>query len=147
MRLIIFGDRKIKDSKVLKDAIGHFSIDVSKIEEVVCGLADGADTLGMDFAKENNIPVKEFKAEWDDLTAPGAVIKKNVRGKQYNAKAGFDRNQRMVDYADCGLALQSNGDTPGTQDCIERLRKSNKPIYVYSGVGSPKNADGYLYIF
>jgi len=147
MKLIIFGDRKITDPQILKNAIGHFKIDVSSIEEIVCGLADGSDTLGENFAKENKIKTVEFKADWDNLKTPNAIIRKNARGKEYNARAGFDRNQKMADYADCGLALQTNGETNGTQDCIDRLRKLNKSVYVYTGVDSPKSDEGYTYIF
>lgn len=132
MKLIIFGDRKINSLEILEEAIAHFKIDLSTITEIVSGEAKGADTLGEDLGKKHNIKIKQFKPDWKNIKTPGAVIKSNAYGK-YNANAGFDRNQQMVEYADCGLALQTNGETNGTQDCIKRLQKAGKPVFIYEG--------------
>lgn len=132
MKLIIFGDRAINNLAILEEAIAHFDIDLKKIKEIVSGEAKGADTLGEDLAARHKIKIKKFTPNWKDITVEGAIVKENSYGK-YNAAAGGIRNQKMVDYADCGLALQTNGETNGTQDCIKRLQKANKPVYIYNG--------------
>lgn len=137
MKIVIFGDRKINDMNVLIEALEHFEIDIKSIKEVVCGKATGADTLGEEFGNINNIKVTFFEPNWKDITVPGAKIGENKYGK-YNKLAGFTRNQQMVDYADIGIALQTNGDTSGTQDCIERFKKSGKTVHIYRGKKSSK---------
>lgn len=131
MKLCINGDRECTDMSVLEKAIAHFKIDIDSITEIVSGGARGADKLGEKFAKHNKIPVTVFEADWDNLDDPGALIKYNKFGKPYNAKAGFMRNAEMAQYADCLLCLQPNGDTSGSQGCVEDFNKLNKTVYQY----------------
>lgn len=87
------------------------------ITEVVSGHAPGADTDAEYWARRRGIPVKEFPALWDDLTAPGAVIKKTYFGKPYNCRAGIDRNEQMAQYAAACIAFPGRN---GTKDMMER---------------------------
>ena len=123
----IFGDRKINDYSILLDAIKQSGF---KIKKVISGNAKGADALGEQFATQNKLPLEVFEAEWDDLEAEGAVVKVNGWGKAYNAMAGFNRNQKMAEVADCGIGLQTNGDTNGTQDMKKRLEKLGKKVFI-----------------
>ena len=95
---------------------------------IVSGMAGGADALGVRFAKQNGVKLYEFPAKWDDLTAPGAVIKRNARGF-YNANAGFARNHAMGRFAD-GLLAFWDGKSRGTQDMITYMRGLHKPVTV-----------------
>jgi hypothetical protein len=73
--------------------------------EVVSGKAGGTDSLGEKFAKENGIKIKEFLAEWNNMNVPVKSIKYR-NGKEYNALAGFQRNQKMIDYIkEDGIAI------------------------------------------
>ena len=94
-KVIIAGSRGIHDINIIQKAIDQANVEVS---EVVSGMAGGVDQLGVDWAKENNIPVKPFAANWKDLSAPGAVIKLNKFRQPYNARAGYDRNKDMAEY-------------------------------------------------
>jgi hypothetical protein len=133
-KCVIFGDREITDYSILIDAVTKSGYTIT---EVISGEARGADTLGEQFAQHNNLPCHKCKPDWDDLTTSGAVIKTNSYGKQYNAKAGFDRNQIMADMADFGIGLQNNGDTRGTQDMKDRLQKQGKPVYILGPAKRP----------
>ena len=84
-------------------------LDTLEITEVVSGKAPGADTDGETYAHYIHVPVKPFPADWKNLHAPGAIIK--VRnGRPYNAKAGFDRNEKMGNYAQqCVVFPGGNG--------------------------------------
>lgn len=119
--------------QVLEDALAYFKLGKHNISEVVCGDAKGADTLGKQWAQANGVPVKFFKPDWDNITAPGAKVKTNTYGKPYNVLAGFWRNQEMAEYSTSFLGLQSNGDTSGTQDGKERFEKLEKEVFIYSG--------------
>jgi hypothetical protein len=128
MKVIIAGGRDFKDYEKLKKAIEQSGWDIT---EVVSGCAPGADKLGERWAKENEVPVKPFPAEWDNLKAEGARIKVNKWGKKYNANAGHDRNEQMAVYVgkDGGLIAMDGGS--GTNDMKKRAKKHKVPIHEY----------------
>ena len=64
------------------------------------------------------IPKECDVAKWDDLTAPGAVIKTNRKGEKYNAKAGHERNVLMSLNTDAAVIFW-DGQSPGSKDMIE----------------------------
>jgi len=96
MKVIVAGSRHITDyqlvSQVISNTISKYNISVT---EIVSGCADGPDTLGEQWALENGIKVEPFEIDWNDITVPNALIKTNKWGKQYNARAGFQRNERI----------------------------------------------------
>lgn len=126
MKTIIAGSRDITDYKKICSAIKKSGF---RITEVVSGRAPGVDTLGEQWADDNTVPIKPFPADWNNLTAPGARIKTNRWGKQYNANAGHDRNQQMAEYAEALVAVW-DGASPGTKSMIDYARKRNLRIYV-----------------
>lgn len=131
IRLCINGDRTCDDYKFLLEALDNFGIKPEDVKEVVSGKAQGGDYLGEVWAKQNKIKIKEFPADWDDLSHSDALIKTNKFGKQYDAKSGFRRNQQIAEYADVLVALQPNYDTSGTQDCIEKFKKLGKTVHIH----------------
>jgi hypothetical protein len=110
MKTIIAGSREgftIKDvRKACKDS--GFTI-----TEVVSGAARGVDRLGEQWAKENNVPIKQFFPDWDGL------------GK----KAGHVRNREMGDYADALVALW-DGESKGTKGMIDYAKSKGLSYYV-----------------
>jgi len=131
MRTIIAGSRSITD-------IGHIynAIDEAKtvmgiiVMEVVSGGASGVDALGEQWAMEIGAPIKRFPAQWEDLDAPGAVVRTRRDGKKYNVLAGFARNEQMAQYADALVAVW-DGVSTGTQDMIKRAKRHGLLVYVY----------------
>ena len=123
LKVIIAGSRTITDLSLVYKTIedSGFEIDI-----VVSGCAKGIDSLGELWAEENGIVVKKFPADWKDLITPPVKIKTNGYG-QYNALAGFARNQKMADYADALIAITTG--SPGTRDMIERANKAG--LYVF----------------
>lgn len=129
MKTIIAGSRDFTDYDEVVLAIKNSGIDIT---EVVCGKAPGVDSLGERWAKENNIPVAPFPALWDDLYVPGAVVRTNRKtGRPYNVVAGFQRNQRMADYADALIAVWRDK-TPGTADMIRRSTVMHRIVHVHT---------------
>jgi len=110
MKIIIAGSRNFNNYDLLKTTINDLNLE---IEEVVCGEARGADSLGRRYAEENNIPIKSFPANWD----------------QYGKNAGMIRNAEMGAYADYLIAFW-DGKSKGTKNMIDYMKSHNKHGYV-----------------
>ena len=117
MKVIIAGSRGITDYTVLQSAIAQ--TDFLPITEVVSGCARGVDTLGERWAKENGIPVSSFPANW----------------ARFGRGAGKFRNADMADYCDAAIILW-DGESKGTLDMIDKMRRAGKPYEVYTETGS-----------
>ena len=131
MKVIVAGSRHITDyslvSTVISNTISRYNITVT---EIVSGCANGPDTLGEQWALENGIRVEPFEADWNDITVPGAKVKTNKWGKKYNALAGFQRNERMAEYADVLIAIW-DGKSHGTADMIKRAKNHGLFVLEY----------------
>lgn len=88
---------------------------------IVCGMARGADALGLRFAQEHKVVVHKFPADWDK------------HGKQ----AGHIRNREMGDFAD-GLLAFWDGKSKGTKGMIDYMRYLGKNVRVIE-YGAPLN--------
>lgn len=126
MRVIIAGSRGIGDPSMIDLAVFRSGFEVT---EVVEGEAPGVDIMAREWAKRARIPCKPFPADWKNLDAPGAIVAKNKYGA-YNARAGFDRNEKMAEYGEALIAIW-DGVSPGTADMIKRAQAHNLPIFIY----------------
>lgn len=108
-RVIIAGGRNILSFKEVRAAIRDSGFQVS---EVVCGMARGVDTIGRQLAKEDNIPVKEFPANWH----------------KHGKAAGHIRNGQMARYAD-SLILIWDGKSPGSRNMLQQAKNCGLAIY------------------
>ncbi|AGR46616.1 hypothetical protein vBBak6_063 [Bacillus phage v_B-Bak6] len=103
MKIIVAGGRKFGDYPKLKAMLDHLFVTLDKRDiEIVSGKAEGADQLGELYAKENNIPVKDFPANWTE----------------FGKKAGAKRNKEMAMYADACICFW-DGSSHGTRNMIE----------------------------
>ena len=75
---------------------------------IIHGAARGADSLAGQYARNREIPCREFPARW----------RQNGR---FNRAAGYQRNQRMLDEGNPTLIVAFPGG-PGTQDMIRTSR-------------------------
>ena len=113
MKVIIAGSRSIENMQFLEQTISEAIIEKEiTITEVVCGMAEGVDTLGKCWAETNKITVKEFPADWN----------------KYSKAAGFIRNKQMAEYADALIAICKNN-SKGTINMIEQMKKLNKIVF------------------
>jgi hypothetical protein len=110
MKTIIAGCRNFYDYDKFKKALELYK---NPITEIVSGHASGADSLGEKYAKENNIPLKLFPANWE----------------LYGKSAGYKRNYQMALYADCLIAFW-DWESKGTKMMIELIIKENKPKFI-----------------
>lgn len=112
MKLIIAGSRDLNPSYhiILRklEEVEWFT----KITEVVSGKARGVDRAGEEFARQYEIPVKEFPADWD----------------KYGKAAGPIRNRQMAEYADA-LLLIWDGRSPGSKNMKKEMERLKKPVH------------------
>lgn len=111
MRIIIAGSRGFGDYEALLRAISASDF---AITEVVSGGARGVDTLGERWATEQDVKLTLFPANW---------------GK-FGKAAGMYRNAEMASYAD-GLIALWDGESRGTLDMIDKMRRQRKPREVW----------------
>lgn len=118
---MITGGRGYTDEARVYQILDAAVVRLEMTELIVGDCPTGLDALGRQWARDRAFPSREFKAKWNDLSAPGARIKRRPDGSQYNANAGPDRNKAMVEQGQPhhGLAF-SGGD--GTRDAIRHLR-------------------------
>jgi hypothetical protein len=128
MRLLAFGGRNYRDWDRVEYELQKFIDQFGRIDLLIYGDATGADRMAASVAHNKfRIPTLPFPADWANVCAPGAVVRFN-NGRAYNARAGFDRNQRMIDEGkpDWGIGFQGGN---GTRDMAERLERAGIPIW------------------
>ena len=126
MKTIVAGSRKIKSYSVVAEAIEASGFDVT---EVVSGTANGVDTLGENWAEQNDRQIKRFPADWKNIRVKGAIIRQNQYGK-YNAAAGGIRNKKMAEYADALISVW-DGKSKGTADMILQAHRLGLRVFVF----------------
>ena len=109
MKTIVAGGRDFRDYALLIKELNK----LEKIKEIVSGTARGADKLGERYAINNNIPVKQFPANWD----------------KHGKSAGYKRNEKMAKYAKRLVAFW-DGKSRGTKHMIDIARKQGLKVIV-----------------
>ena len=109
MRVIIAGSRELTPNIDLIVKKSTF-----KITQLICGMARGVDIAGYNWAKQHNIPILEFPADWTT----------------YGKRAGYLRNKVMAQNADALIAIW-DGYSKGTQHMINLAKQYDLKIYVY----------------
>ena len=116
--LAIVGSRYFTDYIFLKleihKALKKWKLDLSDIQLIVSGGAEGVDELARDFAIENEIEFKVFEPQWD----------------YYGKAAGPIRNRAIMECATHVLALPSSYYSPGTKSAIKIARKYKRKVIV-----------------
>lgn len=123
MKVIIAGSRKVtlryfSGGYVSPEAVRLVSREVRKsgfeVTEVVSGMADGADRMGITWAECHHLPVAEFYPDW----------------KAHGTKAGPMRNAQMADYADAVILIW-DGRSPGSKNMKVQARRRGIPVHEY----------------
>lgn len=115
-KVIVAGGREFTDYHKAKQHIIEAINDgfLSWDDELVCGMARGADMLGRDVwihVLQNKI--HEFPADWN----------------KHGRAAGPIRNSEMGDFADKLIAFW-DGESRGTKNMIDYMTKLGKPVRV-----------------
>lgn len=134
-RVLVTGGRNLRDRELVTETLDaiHAETD-SSISAVIHGYCiqgnrlSGADLFADAWARSHGIPVEAHPADWDNIDAPGAVIRINRARKPYNVKAGFQRNAEML--RSCPTLVLGFPDpecprgSPGTSDMLARARQA-----------------------
>lgn len=104
----VVGTRTFTDYNLMCHILSNYNI-----TKIVSGGARGADRLAKKYAIENNIPIKEYFAEWD----------------KYGSSAGVLRNTDIINDSEMIIAFWNMKST-GTLDSIEKAKKQKKPIVI-----------------
>ncbi len=80
MRVLVCGGRDYYDRENLFYELTHLAEGDFRGFEIISGMARGADSLAVDFAKTYNLPLHTFPADWD----------------KYGRSAGYIRNAQML---------------------------------------------------
>lgn len=112
-RVIVAGSREFKDYQLLEKTLDDFLQDRKEPTRILCGMAHGADELGLLYAHRHNYELEKHPAKW------------NIHGK----RAGFIRNEEMANNADALVAFW-DGKSHGTKDMIKRAQEHGLGIRV-----------------
>lgn len=109
MRLIIAGSRTFSISvEMITEILNGFDL---LPDEIVCGMCDGVDLSGYDWAKHFTKDIKEFPYLSHLGKAGGPV-----------------RNNQMAEYSDV-LLLIWDGESNGSKSILKEMKKLKKPVY------------------
>ena len=109
MILGVVGSREFNNYILLKE-----SLDALDISKIISGGARGADSLAVDYAKENAIPYYEYLANYNKYGSPAALFKRNVE---------------IVEASDMIVAFW-DGISKGTLHTIKYARARNKEVII-----------------
>lgn len=112
MKLIIAGGRGFTDYDLLKFKVSHITNRLN-IDNIICGGARGADSLGEKYALENGIDVIHLIPDWE----------------KHGKSAGYRRNYEMA-LVGTHLIAFWDGKSKGTKNMIDTMKKMNKPVRV-----------------
>ena len=114
MKILFCGSRDFKNKEVIRNVISNLPKDTI----VIHGCANGADTIAGDIAKEYNLKVLEFPADWN----------------KYGKGAGPIRNKQMLDEGKPDLIyafFTSKIFSKGTRNMINQAKEYNIKVIEY----------------
>lgn len=124
----VVGSRDFSDEALLYETLDNYIL-YPEHSKIISGGAKGADTLAIEYAKDNQIEHEEYLANWKDMSEP--CLKKVGRYGEYNALAGINRNTILAEKASIIIAFW-NGKSKGTHDMIEKGKRFKKnTIIIY----------------
>lgn len=108
---------------------------------IIHGGATGIDRSFAEACGEIGIEQEAYPARWEELDAPGAVIRYDKRSRPYNVNAGPLRNAEMVAAGGemCLAFHRAISASNGTKDCARRAIEAGIPTYlIYSDAADAK---------
>lgn len=117
LNVIVAGGRDFtseKNYEMMKSWLLYFFKDLFPHHiTIVSGMAAGADSLAIRFAKEHGLQVKEFPADW----------------KRFGKSAGYKRNVQMAEFADACVCFW-NQHSKGTKHMIDIAKERELKLRV-----------------
>lgn len=130
------GSRRWTDWQLLEDTlvqVWHDALEVGYTGiELMHGCAEGADTIGHEWAFRTGFLIREFPADWEGPCGPACQPghrRRNRRGTEYCPLAGHRRNQLMVDERPVLFVAAHYQGSTGTADCMRRAKTAGIPVH------------------
>jgi hypothetical protein len=132
MRVLITGDRNWAPHDLAKQVVERLLTRYGRGILIVHGAAPGIDWAFTRACQDLSVAQEAHAARWNELDAPGAVIRQTKDGVRYNANAGPARNAEMVAAgAEMCIALHRRfAWSRGTKDCVRRAIAAEIPTYL-----------------
>jgi hypothetical protein len=111
-RVIVAGGRDFFNYHLLEEKLNKLFSQKENVV-IVSGMANGADSLGIRYAREHNLLISYFPALW----------------AQNGNRAGFIRNEEMAKNANACVCFW-DGKSTGTKHMIDTAKERNIPIRV-----------------
>ena len=112
-KVIVAGGREFMNYEFVREKLQFFLQNKLPNVTIISGGATGADALGEQFAKENNLELVVVPADWE----------------KYGRAAGPRRNAEMAEMADALIAFW-DGKSRGTKNMIETAEKKGLLVRV-----------------
>ena len=117
-KVIVAGGRDFDNYEFLKEKLDETFESLGDLDahpiEIISGMADGADILGIKYAKEHKQTMVLYPANWD----------------KYPRMAGILRNMNMLVTATHLVAFW-DGKSHGTKHMIEIAKEKGIPVWIY----------------
>lgn len=123
IRILVAGSRNYNDYPAFTNMMNQLIKEFPDTIFITGKAPNGPDNMIIEYSKEFGYQWEEYPADWNNIGVLGAKIKENKFGKQYNALAGFMRNETMASVSDFYIIFW-DGESPGTLDMINRSEKS-----------------------
>ena len=117
IRLGVVGSRFVtaEEEKLVYEKIDEFYRDI-RVTCIVSGGATGVDTVAIQYAKENKIPYKVFKPDFELYHV-----------EKYGYSAYYHRNEQIVDYSDVIMAFP-RGESKGTKLTMKIAEETGRKL-------------------
>lgn len=112
LKVIVAGSRGFDNYELLQEKLDFYLRNHDDVE-IVSGTARGADRLGERYAIARGLPLKKFSANWN----------------KYGKKAGYLRNEQMVNYADACVVFW-DGKSKGSKHTIDLAKKHGLKVRI-----------------
>jgi hypothetical protein len=126
MRVLVCGGRDYSNQSHMFGVLSRFHAE-TPISVLIHGAAQGADRMAATWAKISGVLVYAYPASWSDISHPDALIRHTASGRPYDARAGYRRNQIMLERGRPELVLAFSGGR-GTLDMIKRAKAAGLTV-------------------
>lgn len=115
LKTIVAGSRTITSFETVADAIESAPFE---IESIVSGCADGVDTLGEQWAEQNDVPInrhpyEDYRSMADERGMPAPLV----------------RNEAMAECAEALVAVW-DGESSGTEHMLQQARNEGLEVHL-----------------
>lgn len=121
LKIVVAGSRSFDEQAYLDVMRPNLEKFIKEISDsytliIVSGTAPGADQFGEKFAREFNLKIERYPAEW----------RKNGI---YNNAAGYERNEKMAQIGDI-IVVFWDGKSKGSQHMIDLAKKYKRKLKI-----------------